>query len=1181
MELTKKIKTAIDTDQLVIFAGSGLSTRFNLPNWSTLVSNIITELDDNKYLPLIQLIEGNVMTPIEVLGKIRSNENDVRRYIKEQFQLKKESSDLTLHKKILNLTGQVITTNYDNAFELASDNRIIPAVYTSKYNISEINKSNQSYIFKLHGSFSEPDNCVIFPEDYQELYKEETASKQKLKSIFTDKLILFIGFSFNDPDINLIFENLNKSFGGNNQHYVLTKEPEKFIDYSFLKALEIADYSKIEPFIDTLLDYKGSSNPKNIHSTINHGISKINLNNSPKIAILTPNPINEVFGKLNDNLIDAFSALDSKLLIGHLNLKTLESLYDFDLIVIVSKVFKKRIYIEDENLMSSLLSGSEILSHIPNDEIPIIFITDEKIPYVDGSKSVLISTFKSATIKKFIFKALREKKLDFVEDDIDVHLSKIFDYQLSKGKSQVSSIYKNHKNLQIGKKILASVVGRIEEQSIIASKLIAIRKSNKLLNIKASGGTGKTTLVKKVSYELYNRGYFSQGVNFKSCENVKTLSNLEDILIEGFNLINILDFKGYLIDNYSNEKLDLLIILDNFESVVNNLEEREFEDAVELLRFVTDYSNIAVTSRERISMKDDLEDIYSLTPLITEDALILFQNEYGEIRNSVELKILREDILEDLLNNNPLAIKLVTRSRTNYSHIYELKEQLQAHFFESINEDYSSVFSSNADLNIQRTKSIFQSINYSYTTLNPKEKIAFELLSLFPDGIGLTNFKNSFSNRTSKNQISDIELRSLKNKSLLEDYNGTLQLQPIIRRFADFQFNKRPSDIKKRYCSDAYAFNCFLLDMLEFVEAKRSTSDALRIFTSLKNNLLEVLNYLESIEISPDSATPKKIYLLNFICGIDDYIANDKQIQEYRKKLIDLRDFFSDIPNGEELLDVLELCKIYYHKEFDNSYKKLKSFLAVEDMLNLKFNEQDYLEIRYKKKIMHIHSMEGFTMDVIKTFMMNNDTSRFLDLHFFYLGVIDNISRSKNGFYRYEYDLMFDRLEINRLEDYINSLYSEEHLEIMQCTYTLSKVKDVNQNSIQKLVVTNPYTKGLKELMMAFICQDSNEKEIHFQKALNNLTHIKYYYLEALFYYSCFLKEKDSPLFGETVNKGLDMCNSCYYQYLSYLFGNLKNSLLGDYVFTYAYYPVAIKEYVDMHNKDWAKFFRQKHDEFN
>lgn len=1170
MKIEQKIKDAILQNNLVIFAGSGLSSNFNLPSWKKLVEEVINQIDKKEFNTLLPVMEMGVMQPIEVLEKIKSEHTTVKSYIKDNFNVA-SNNNFEIHKKIIELTGQVITTNYDNAFESASNNSITPSIYTDQFNINEIGKNNKPYIFKLHGSFNEPSNCIIFEKDYVKLYNSNNGAIEKLKTIFSEKTILFLGFSFNDPDINLIFESLDKAFGNNNKHFIITKEPEKFDRFNFLNTIKISDYNEINSYVDACLKYKTEEK----HNSIVEKKEVDKKNDNQKIAILSPNPIDLKIDAEINKVINNFNSLDSTIYIGCLNIKTLLSLEDFEIIIIISKSYKSNIYIEEDNLQSKLLSVNEICENIPNENIPIVFITDDNIAQNIINPSIFISSFKNSLVKKFIYKTLRNKEINFQEDEIVINLSKL-DFQPFKvGSTKFKSIYGNDRDLDIGKKSLTNIVGRIEEQSIITTRLINIIKSNKLLNVKASGGTGKTTLIKKCAYELYNRGYYREGVNFKSCENVKDFEGFEELLIEGFNLYNIIEFKEYLIQNYSQNKLDLLVILDNFETIKNSLNNDELTKVNELLRFVTDYASIVITSRETINKNEDFEDVYSLTPLITDDALVLFQENYGLINNEEEIRILRIDILEDLLNNNPLAIKLVTKSRTKFKHISELKRQLKAHFFESTNEDYTSVFKDNADLNIERTKSIYQSINYSYCTLNDKEKIAFQLLSLFPDGISLSDFKKCFKKSTSKIKISDKHLRTLRDKSLVEDYNGTLQLQPIIRRFSNFQFSKIPQEEKKKFCLDAYSYNCFILEIIEFIEKKKSTSESLKISSLFKNNLLNVLSYIPDIEISEDSSVPEKKYLLNFIYGVEDQFISKKEVNEYLDKLSLVKEYFSDLPNADILIKVLALNKRYFHFEFDESYDQLLKFLSVTEMGNRIFDEEDYIEKRYKSIISGIHSMEGHTLSRIESYIKNDYIKSFSDAHFFYLGITDNISRKKDGFYYFEYELMHNSCDAEELKKYIDSLYMDEHLEIMQSTYTLSKIEKLDKKTISKLVVTNPYTKGLKELMLAFNSNNDEKKKDYFKKALNNLSHIKYYYLEALYYYSLFLKEYDKEEFIRKKQEGLSKSKQFHYQYIHHLFSNIENKT--EYNFEYSFYPTeGLKEYVNNHNEYWKSEFKKE-----
>ncbi len=73
----KRIKDAIQNDTLVIFVGAGLSKRFGLPDWKKLVHDVITEINNKDYIPLIKLLESGVMKPIDVLEVIKCKHNEI------------------------------------------------------------------------------------------------------------------------------------------------------------------------------------------------------------------------------------------------------------------------------------------------------------------------------------------------------------------------------------------------------------------------------------------------------------------------------------------------------------------------------------------------------------------------------------------------------------------------------------------------------------------------------------------------------------------------------------------------------------------------------------------------------------------------------------------------------------------------------------------------------------------------------------------------------------------------------------------------------------------------------------------------------------------------------------------------------------------------------------------------
>ncbi|MET3502932.1 hypothetical protein ABIC45_004569 [Mucilaginibacter rubeus] len=1164
IEIPSQLKKAILDNKLIVFAGSGLSVKFNLPSWKQLVNDIITALNKPQYTSFLVLQDSGVMSPIEILEYLKGDHTEIRRYIKENFDISR--GDFQLHKQILELSEKVITTNYDNAFERASNNTIAPTKPTSKFNISELNKTNVPYIFKLHGDFSEPDNCILFKEDYEKLYSVANAANEKLKTLFSEYTILFIGFSFNDPEINGIFNFLDVIYGNHNKHFILTKDSTEFEKFKFLEPIKIETYQDIDAFIENALKYK-----HNVGIEISIPENKsVEIVSKQKIALLYPNPIDQHIFNEFSSVISVFDSLDTEIYLGALNVKTLQLIEDVSLLIILTKFYKGNLYIEEDNLKCRMITLQEICENIPNENIPILLITNEIIDIDVNRKVINIGTYKNSIINKFIFKSLRNREINFQENEIKLNFSKWTCDEVKKGKSRYLSVYENS-HISNLRKNANSIIGRVEEQSIIASKILNIRKNSKILNIKASGGTGKTTLIKKVSNDLRNRGNFKNGVSFISCENVKSYLDFEDVLMKGFYLQNVIDFKDYLVTNQND--YDILIILDNFETVTNLPNKEHFKEAIRLLEFSIDYASIVITSRESLSL--EMEDIYSLTPLITDDAVTLFCSFYGDVNDNNELKILRSEILEDLLNNNPLAIKLVTQSRTRYKHINELKEQLKEHFFESINQDFSLIFNNKADLNIERTKSIYQSINYSYSTCTTLQKLALEILHLFPDGISLSNFKKCFSKKNSSNNISDNELRTLRDKSLIEDYDGILQLQPIIRRFAEFQFLKRSKEAKQKYYKDAFNFNFFIINVIELVTNKKTFSEACRLFSSHKNNLFNVLEYFQEIELDATDSKPQKRKFLIYIYRMAIYIHNEKQISVFQDNLRQISSFFSDLPYAELLINVINYNTTYYYKEFENSYKKMAELLPLEKMQERSLSNEDVLEKEAYNIISNVHSMEGYTLSYIKCIAKEKNTSRYLRDHLFYLGITD-VLNDKHNFNKYQFDLMVNQLDIEDLENYISSLFSEEHLEIMQCTYILSKIKKIELITINKLVITNPYTNGLKELMYAFYDEDIETSKIHYEKALYHLYHIKYYYLEALYYYCSYLKRTNSPEFYVKHKEGLELCNTYYYQYLKFKFENIHNDESSLYICDYSYYPIDnFQDYIAIHNAHWKKEFKE------
>ncbi|CAK8724665.1 hypothetical protein GMJAKD_14530 [Candidatus Electrothrix aarhusensis] len=267
------------------------------------------------------------------------------------------------------------------------------------------------------------------------------------------------------------------------------------------------------------------------------------------------------------------------------------------------------------------------------------------------------------------------------------------------------------------------------------------------------------------------------------------------------------------------DEQERLIIFDNFEPLLYLDEQEEIK---EILSKIADYATVLVTSREVLDLEG--ETVHQMRRLTTDEAVELFNTKFPVPEQQMDL--LRQKILSRLLDNNPLAIKLITDTLPKGKQLDVLREELENDLFGKLSVNELEIFDSGPDSNIERMDSIYASIQYSYRLLNEQEKTAFELLSLFPDGIDLEEFKR-LTGKSKKQKkipplmITDRLVKALVNKSMIENNSGHLKLQSMIGRFAQAMLKQR-EDLAPLY-RNAFAYNrrlAFALNQKRYTDEK-------------------------------------------------------------------------------------------------------------------------------------------------------------------------------------------------------------------------------------------------------------------------------------------------------------------------------------------------------------------------
>lgn len=845
------------------------------------------------------------------------------------------------------------------------------------------------------------------------------------------------------------------------------------------------------------------------------------INQIKRICIYTAQPLNTSI-KFDIGVIkNQFNKFDIELHNKILNEDSLLEHYEFDLCFIFTKANSDKIIIEDEYFIQKSILLEELLEII--DEDKVILILDDNI---EDSKIKIKILENESQIKKLLSSIIYKE------------------LKLEKGNYKFHKLYTELPDL-IDTKNFSQFVGRNTDIENLVKTISNLKNENKILTIKGSGGIGKTTLVSKVVNEFAFRGKFKDGIKFVQCEFIKDYDDFEQKISMAFDMTNAINFGTQLKEQINQEDSDRLIILDNVETILH----LENTDKIkEFIKYISNFATVLITSREKLN--EDFESVYELRELTTDEAEELFLKCYEMKKKEYDIKFLRTEILENMLNNNPLAIRLVTSNLPKNKNLKTLKNELENNFFDLTSKDIENIFDKESDLNIQRTKSLFNSINYSYSRLSEKEKLALELLSLFPDGIHFENFKVFYNGKPDNHKISahlinrkkdnfsDKDLKSLEDKSLIINTNERINLQSIIGRFADYKFQNKDNEEKKEYYKKAYGYNSFVLELIE--NPKTNNLISYHIFDDNINNFLKCLDYIRYLEI--------KDHQITFIDDLCNYFGTSSPNEKIFQKLQALKDSCDDIKKDFFDCEILNIK--YFYGDFSNVYNKLKDKYPLENIINKR--SLNYIEDKTEMLKLNIYSMEGYQYDDAKRIVEKTKFSFSLfqigEYNISNLYFKKSLNKRKNEYIKYELMFNTNNLDIEVLKKYIQSLYKTQFIDKMQTTYTLLKAdkSEVSLKDINQLIVTNSFTDGLKTLMLAIKDEKETSKEMY-KEAIEKLYHIKYYHVEAILLYSEYLKNIKDDDFEIWLKKGKELSSKHYYRYLLHRFNCLGSNVSSEY----------------------------------
>ena len=221
---------ALHDQNAAVFAGAGLSIPAGMVNWKELLRDIANEigLDVDKEEDLITVAQFHVN---EHRGRHRINQALIH-----EFARRSKLTDN--HKLLASLPIKTYwTTNYDSLIEDAlKAGGKTPDVKITVANLATTVPRRDAVIYKMHGDVSQPDKAVVTKDDYESYESARHLFSTALQGDLVSKTFLFMGFSFNDPNLSYILSRIRILLGENRrEHYCLLRRVQRG---DFKKAAE-------------------------------------------------------------------------------------------------------------------------------------------------------------------------------------------------------------------------------------------------------------------------------------------------------------------------------------------------------------------------------------------------------------------------------------------------------------------------------------------------------------------------------------------------------------------------------------------------------------------------------------------------------------------------------------------------------------------------------------------------------------------------------------------------------------------------------------------------------------------------------------------------------------------------------------------------------------------------------
>lgn len=238
-----ELRTLYRDGRLLPFVGAGVSasvewdeagTKKSGPSWTELVNRAASDLGFEN--PDLLRARG---TDLQILEYFKLKFSGHTRLTNWLLMNMNPPDDALLNSQIhvelsqMRACGVFYTTNFDNFIErsFTLNGRKGKTVAIEEHMWHE---PETAEIIKFHGDWDHPDRMVLTESDYERRMEFREAMDLRLWSDLLNRTILFLGYSFRDPNVAYLFRQVKERFANlpntnsGRRAYIIVQDPSQF-----------------------------------------------------------------------------------------------------------------------------------------------------------------------------------------------------------------------------------------------------------------------------------------------------------------------------------------------------------------------------------------------------------------------------------------------------------------------------------------------------------------------------------------------------------------------------------------------------------------------------------------------------------------------------------------------------------------------------------------------------------------------------------------------------------------------------------------------------------------------------------------------------------------------------------------------------------------------------------------